>query len=139
MQISKINNINFKGLWGNKRTIQVAQEKEGNPKVYYKEKVYYPFSDEKPEEIRETMRQARKAPVWMANSYYELDHYVIIKHTLGDKLHITKKDYEEMTNPEGFGCPLRPNINEGVYDYMPGVLPKDSERIGKILRVLDIK
>lgn len=110
MQISKINSVNFKGLWEIKSTECKERVEDYGSKVFFDEAIYHPFKDETSGEIEQTLREERLNPVYecdddRVNDPYGPDHYVITKHTLGSRLNITYNEYSQIKSMTMVGHP----------------------------------
>ena len=116
MQISKIVSSNFKGLWSIGKDEKRDYIKQTYETIYYREAIYHPFSDESPEEIDRNMEEANKNLVCKGGYTYclSIDFY-ITKPVLGERLCITKAQYEEISDMHASPHPI--SMNEPSYFY----------------------
>ncbi len=98
MKINSINSVNFKGLWEKKPVEPIGKNSKGK-QVQVEENIYHPFADETQEEINANF----VTPVVKAYNVYHnsspnrfsYQSCIIPKATVGEKLQITKAQYEE--------------------------------------------
>ena len=118
MQISKINSASFKGLWSIDKVEKRAHLKNLISDVYYREAVYHPFQDETPAEIEQTMKNSKKDMVYAGQENYGVYYrdFFVTKTILGERLSITKEQYEEIRDMKTRPHPIS-SSNHGGYFY----------------------
>ncbi len=92
MKLSPLNNINFKGLWGNNRQ---NTKYYSNCTVIENDKEYFPFADEDKEEISEIINKNSKIEIYDIDGKTGLPKKVITDRVLvKEKLPYTYYDWQ---------------------------------------------
>ena len=121
MEISRINNTNFKGLWTSKNK-QTGMVDEENPRdrgfhdtipFTYEEAIYHPFADETDDEINQVIIDASRDSFMgvFPQTYFNPTHplaYKIIQPKVGSRLGMTEKEYDELD----FGKEARRDVGD---------------------------
>ena len=117
MQISKINSVNFKGLWETRQTDAIRFKDQ--PPVFHREMIYHPFKNETPDDIKTEMEEQSKKNVWgVYDRNYDVDHYVVTQHILGSRLNISEEDYEKLQSMNREGYPISEDCSDSGLNYV---------------------
>lgn len=82
----------FNGLWGKTSVIKIGRDEVLGVPIEGEEKYYFPFQDEKPEDVEKIIKDRQRAEILNKNgvTVYELDDC-----RLGLELPFSKEDFEK--------------------------------------------
>ena len=124
MQISRVNSVNFKGLWEKSKERYLGKKHRSH--VFVCDSVYHPFKDETQEEIDATFKEGRKS-IYLSRSKHESpywsidgpDSFIVVKESLGNRLSITKEQYSELEKLDEVSGPLSDKRRECTWIFSP--------------------
>ena len=125
MKILSINSANFKGLWeiSKPRENGRIETKEGSIPVLERKAIYHPFSDEADNEVKEAMSDVTTA--YEAVYKGAVDHFILTKHSLGERLNLTKDAYEKISNMKKDDTLVYKHVDKPYLSYRPTIISPD--------------